>query len=846
MEARHEIIPFTHTPVRLFMHKLGSTTRHWHESVELLFVLSGNATVFTGSEHTVLERGDMFLINRNVVHELHSEACVLIAVQFKLSKFSLPPEVAQSLYFDCNSRSGAPQSAFGKLKQIIAAMLRTNVGGGEAAMFRYRTLAYELLTELTENFRGEKPASEANTQKHLERLNSILSYVKEHYREQLTLNQLADREHLSAPYLSSFFEKYMGINFSTYYTDLRLEYAVSDLVHTDIPIEQIAMSNGFADTRAFLRAFKKRYGMVPSAYRKNSTAALPLSEDPLLTINYLDFKPENYLHILNEYLPQEADASAPTQQLPTRALPIGAVDVSRPGRRLEHKWRTLIGVGRAKELLYADVQDMLRRLQREVGFRYVRFHGIFSDDMLVCRADRSGALHFSFSQVDLALDFLLSIGLKPVIQLSFMPAAMAADPGHTIFASPFTISSPRRMEDWNRLVLCFLDHIRSRYGVEEIRSWLYTPWNEPDTSREMFAFESLRQFYDFYENTWRTVKAFDPQLVFGSPSLFPITPANVEWMREFLRFAQGRGCAPEFLSVHYYSDNFHKITPEDSKFESPSTCNGDPDHFGKFLTAMQTLLTEEGMEHLPLYISEWNLTVSHRSLINDTCFKACYLVKNFLENYDRVDALGYWSLTDFLEEYQAPEELFHGGMGLFTRNGIKKPACYAMEMMCRLGDELIAAGEGYFVTRGEGGICALLYHYEHYDPLFVEEGFGMTDTYREGVFRHPCQLEIDLTLTGLRGGSYWVRETILNREHGSCFDSWVAMGAPELSDEDAQWLRQTARPRLHLCRQSASGGELPYHAVLTPHEVRLVEITPVSRGLQNRSGGTLPWESKNG
>lgn len=834
MEARHEIIPFDHnSPIRLFMHKLGDVTRHWHESLELLFVLAGEVTVLSGDSQTTLQQDDMLLINSNVVHELHSDDCVMIAVQVKLSKFDLPPDLLQSLYFDCNSKTAASQERFRVIKQTIASMLQFNAAGGEATLFHNRALAYQLLSELVQNFKAEKPTAEVNTRKHLERLNNILRYINEHYQEQLTLSQLADREHLSAPYLSSFFERYMGINFSTYYTNLRLEHAVQDLLYTDIPVEQVAINNGFSDPRAFVRAFKKRYNSVPSVYRKTAAAPVALPhKDPLLSINYLDFRPENYLHILTQYLP---GTDAPTRSAPeqTRPLSIAPVDCTASGRELFHKWRTFIGVGRAKELLYAEVQDMLRRLQQDVGFRYLRFHGIFSDDMLVCRPNKDGSLQFSFTLIDKVLDFILSVGLKPLIQFSFMPAALATDPQKTIFSSPFTISPPRRMDDWNTLVELFLSHIRGRYGAQEIRSWLYSVWNEPDTSIQMFGFNDDRQFFELFENTWQTVKRFDPTLIFGSPSLYPTTSHETDWMKRFLNFTRNRNCVPQFMDIHYYSDNFENFNHEDSTFATPPVFSDDADHFSRFLAKMEPLCRELEIQHLPLYITEWNLTVSHRNLINDTCFKAAYVAKNFLDNYDRTDAIGYWSLTDLIEEYQPSHQTFHGGLGLFTQNGIKKPPYYAMVLLRQLGDTLLSSGNGWFITRrDDGSIAAILYNYEHFDPLFLEEGFGLSLTSREGVFPRRRSLEVTLPLTGLPCGMYRIRETVLNQTWGSAYDRWVDMGAPELNRQELQWLRENSQPALHIYQSSVSQDELPYQALLAPHEVRLVEITPESHGYQ--------------
>lgn len=825
MEARHEIISFDNkSPIKLFTHKLGDVTRHWHESLELLFVLAGDVTVLTGDTQFTLSQDDMLLINSNVVHELHSESCVLIAVQIKLSRFDLPQNLVDFLYFDCNSKTTPSPERFLPLKHIITSMLQINMAGSETALFRNRSLAYALLSELVQNFRAEKPTSEHNTQKHLDRLNNILRYIGEHYQEQLTLSHLAEREHLSAPYLSSFFEKYMGINFSTYYTNLRLEHAVRDLLYTDIPVEQIAAANGFSDPRAFVRAFKKKFNSLPSAYRK--TASVPTSivqGEPLLAINYLDFKPENYFHILSQYLPEPPVSPRP---LPAEvpALDVGSVDSRKEKAHLRHLWREIACVGRAKDLMYAEVQDMLRQLQQSVGFRYLRFHGLLSDDMLVCRREADHTLRFNFTLVDKVLDFILSLGLKPMVQLSFMPAALAADPNHTIFATPFIISPPARMEEWTYLVLCFLRHIRERYGTREIRSWLFSVWNEPDTSQDMFGFASSEEFFALYQATWNTVKSFDRELTFGSPSFLPLSDDGFVWISHYADFCREHSCMPEFLDVHYYSDNFQNLPPDG--FYLRARTNGDPDHYRKYLDRVFAAAQQVGLGSLPTHITEWNFTVSHRNLINDTAFKGCYLVKNFLENYDRTASLSYWALTDLMEEQFPVPELFHGGMGLFTRNGIPKPVFYAMTMLARLEDTLVDSGEGWFITRSDSGkFSILLYNYEHCNPLSVDEGLGLTPTQRDGIFPVHGPLSVSLTLTGLSAHTYRVKETVLNQEHGSAFDLWVSAGGLAPTPEEEDWLRRAAVPALHISTRATENGQLPFSALLAPQEVRLVELT---------------------
>lgn len=829
MDERHEIIQFeSGNPLKLFMHKLGDVSRHWHESMELLLVLAGEVSITTDDGLTQLKKDDVLLINSNTAHALYAAECVLIAVQIKLSKFQLSQEQIGSLYFDCNSVTAQNKRDFDTIKRLIASMLRFNAAKDEATDFYNYSLAYSFLTELVRNFKVDKPNGKHAAKKHMERLNDIVHYINNHYQEQLTLASLAEQQHLSAPYLSAFFSKYMGMSFMDYYTGIRLEHATHALLHTSDSVEDIALACGFTDTRAFVRAFRRKYDTIPSAYRRSAVfPSRAPAKDPLLAINYLAFQPENYLHLLSEYLPSETVEPLP-RRLAMRTCEIGSVALDRPGRPLTHNWRVFTAVGRAKELLLAEVQQMLTQLQQTVGFQYIRFHGIFSDDMMVCCRSRSGQLQFSFTLIDKALDFLLSIGLKPMIQFSFMPAALAADPQRTVYTSPFVISPPRDMALWRQLVEEFLSHISRRYGRAEIRTWLYSVWSEPDTSQYMFGLGEDQVYYELYEQTYRTVKAFDSSLTFGSPSLFPVSEASYQWLERYIEFCRGNGCLPEFVDIHFYSDDFEEIEHDTASFSYPMRLKDDPDYFSKYLSKLQSFLLTQGLDRLPLYITEWNLTVSHRNLLNDTCFMACYVAKNFLENYDRASSFGYWTLTDFIQESQIPEQMYHGGLGLFTCNGVEKPACYVFGLMAKLGDTLLSSGDGYFITkRADGTAAMILYNYEHCNPLFTSEGFGLSPTERYGVFPLSQAVDVSLTLTGLSGTAWRVRETIVNREHGSSFDCWAAMGAEELGAEELIRLREASRPALHIYRTNATDGALVYETSLEPLEVRLVEFTPV-------------------
>ena len=483
MEYRHEIIDFGQSiPVKFFVHQLGHSGLHWHNSLELLFVVSGSVSITVAGHIHVLSEGDVILINANDPHELNADSCIMAAVQIKLSLFDERVMRRSDLYFHCNSATDPDHPGLPQLKRLVAQFVKIYADGDEGKMLRAKALSYSLMAELMTFFRAERAqAEQKHTPHQYERITRIVTYINEHCQEDISLQQLADQEFLSAPFLSKFFVRMMGMNFTAYLNQQRLSRAMSDLLESDLTIEQVASQNGFANAQAFVQQFRKKYGVLPSQYRREHKGMPRHAASRQVDFNeYTILETHQFLNYFASFLHEEQEPTALPAALP-EITTCAAADTTTEGLPLRHTWRTITGVGSAKELLLADVQDMLRRLQKDVGFRYVKFHGILSDDMRVCLPDRDGHLQYSFVYVDKVLDFLLSVGLKPLIQLSFMPAALAKEPQRRIMQSTMINSEPTELSAWCDLVEAFTVHLLRRYGQQEVVSWLFTVWNEPDT-----------------------------------------------------------------------------------------------------------------------------------------------------------------------------------------------------------------------------------------------------------------------------------------------------------------------------------------------------------------------------
>ena len=826
MEYRHEIINFgERVPVRCFIHQLGHSGRHWHDSLELLFVLTGSVTIIVDGEKYVLDQDDVILINAKSPHELSAVHCILAAVQIKLSLFDKELLPEEPLYFDCNSVTSTNSEGILQIKKIVAQFVKNYAARDESRLFRAKSLSYALLSELITYFKSDRSETrQLQAQQQNERITRIVQFISEHHRENITLQQVAEREYLSVPYLSRFFNKMMGTGFSAYLNQVRLTQAVSDLITTDRLIDHIAAENGFPNTQSFVQLFKKQYGMLPSQYRRQKAQEIAAPAD-IVSNEYAILDSTQYLEYFSQYLEEKGTALFSDQALPD-VISHYTADVAEAAGPIRHTWRVFTSVGSAKELLQADVQRMLTDLQHDVGFTYLKFHGLLSDDMHVCVRAKNGSIAYSFVYVDMALDFLRSIGLKPMIQLGFMPAAIAREPEHHIFDSNMINSMPVTMEAWCDLVKAFTEHLLTRYGADAVEQWPFTVWNEPDTPTSMFGFDREEDFYRFYSATYQTLRRLDPRIQIGTPSTY-YSEDQPRWVHSFTAYCRKHDCLPDFFLFHFYGTVPFKdrdvYTPTDLTVQRLQLST-DENMLSKSIDVVQSFVHELYGQETPIYLTEWNLSPAHRELLGDTCFHSCYLVKNILENIDRLDSMGYWVLTDLFEEHQVPPETFHGGLGLYTYNGIKKPVYHAMWLLGKLGNELIGRGDGWFMTRRGNSYQLLLYHYKHYSDLYAScEAFDMTPTNRYTPFGSEQRREFEIRIENMPAGTWQAVEYSISRSSGSAFDKWVEMGAQPLENqEEVALLQSLSRPMINKYTLHTSANALTVNAILDMLEVKLI------------------------
>ncbi|MFF9752942.1 xylan 1,4-beta-xylosidase [Streptomyces sp. DH-12] len=486
-----------------------------------------------------------------------------------------------------------------------------------------------------------------------------------------------------------------------------------------------------------------------------------------------------------------------------------------PAGRLSDAWRACVGTGRLDLALRRDHQDSLALIQREIGFRHLRGHGLLSDGMGVHRPyawQGARRTRHSFTYLDQVLDACLAAGIRPFLELGFMPREMASGT-QTVFWWEGNVTPPADEKEWTRLVRAVLTHLIARHGLAEVRTWPVEVWNEPDLP-QFWQDADEAAYHRLYEATAHTVKEVDAELAVGGPAL---SPAADGWLERFAEFAERRDVPVDFVSRHAYASGPAQHVP----FGTHQTLAPASTLLDQFAQPRKALRGTR-LAGLPVHITEFNSSYRPDNLIHDTAFHAAYLAPVVAAGGDHADSFSYWTFSDVFEETGIPTALFHGGFGLLTHRQIRKPTYHLYAFMARMGEERLARGDDHVVTRHPDGRITVL-AWAPVDPS------GRTP----GPDRHT--LRLSLPVGGEGRGEVFARRSSVDEERGNAYTAWRHMGSPH-SPRPGQLdvLHEAAEPARGHGRLPVEDGRTDLTVTLARHEITLVELTPVD-------DETPPW-----
>lgn len=491
-------------------------------------------------------------------------------------------------------------------------------------------------------------------------------------------------------------------------------------------------------------------------------------------------------------------------------------NIQQTGELIKPFWKKCIAAGRAAEGLREDWRIQLREVQRELNFEYIRFHGIFHDDMMIYH-EENGQPIYNFQYLDTLFDFLLEVKLRPLLELSFMPYDLASGEAY-VFWWKGNITPPKNYERWADLIQATLRHCINRYGLEEVLRWYFEVWNEPNLHNGFWSSDQAG-YFKLYEVTAKAIKAIHPNLRVGGPASSDSGGVRAPWVDEFISFCAEQHLPVDFISTHPYPNQW----PLDN-YGTAIMGYRDEDSTLIDMQRIRATLDASPFNQAEIHLTEWNSSPSPRDLVHDTAFMAPIIVMNNLKGLGLVDSLAFWTFTDVFEEGRAGNTLFHGGFGLINTQGIKKPSYYGYWFLSRLGDRKLLSGEDFIVTCQGETTQILMWNYCHYTQRFAAgDRSELTELERYVIFEEKGPAKFDLTVNGL-DGSYQLTEFIFNREQGSAFDAWLVCGAPaEPSREIIEWLKHKAIPEMNMTIIKGQE-QLNLSNTIPAHGIKLIEI----------------------
>lgn len=765
----------------------------------VLYVLEGTISVFMDQKRYLLHAGEFMTINpEHSFSYAMTEAGLIGLLSFS---YDAVGEYFDLDHWEIDCASLRADAASEKAGSLIRGILASFMTKEDEAL--QASQICQLLYHIRKNMLQKKKSTILGDVKDTEaKKQQIMEYLLKNYQKKITLDDLARETYFSKSYLSRYIGRQFGRNFYALLTDVRLQHAEKDLHHPGRSITRVSMDNGFSTVNSLNRSFRERYGMTPSEYRdrllEEEQEEQAAGEDEQLQAKVQRFLEKNRL----AYARQDLNVRQVT------------ADVSQ-ARELHRFWSSMLNIGTARDLLRADMQSHVLRLQEELKIRYVRFWDLYAPEIMLYSGAQPGRYHFG--RLDTIIDFLIEHQMHPFIELGFKPEILVSDMQNTIrnverksfFEADLQFAS---------FVTQMLQHYVQRYGIEEVEQWILELWCDKD-------YTDPAPYLATFAALSRSIHAVSKNIRFGGPG---ISEENKIAPEQMIRAWKRESSRPDFFSFYGYPYNSAAGAPSDPAQEVEQSelryvgKNYLPDNAQKYRKAMQ----ENGFWDQPLVYSEWNFTIANRGIINDSVFKGAYVVRNLLLLIDQVDMAGYWFGSDLFTEYYDSSGLLNGSGGLLSRDGICKPALYGIQFFNRLDSYVLSSDDSCAVTTNlKDNYSIVCHNYRHPNYQYFRTG-------EAGIRPENLQMYFDrekqrflFRIRGVRSGTYLVKMRTLDEEHGSVLDEWIRMGMiRNLNHADLEYLRKICVPQISISTLEAENGLLEFSCTLSPNAIASIHI----------------------
>ncbi len=787
----------------VFFFSLKALERKTPEDYNFILVQKGTITVHDGSEQYILSQGDVCLLEPGQTYEINhfsNNFCLNIQFGRKFIERLIPHDGI----LICNSAVGRKNDYRELCRVLIDIAMIYPKGDNEnqiiSLLFRFMDILQH------DHIRTRKKGTDDII---TNRINEIQTYIQQNFHLPLSLQELAEQMYLSPQYLSKFIKQNMGITFIHYLNNVRMEHAYEELMNTDHSVTEIAFNNGFSNTAAFNKSFREIYHESPSAHRLGRN----------LISQKMSPEWEADIRKFNKY-----SGSGNTPE-PIRIF----IKQNNP---YYPSWSDTINIGALSNALSSRFHDAFMQSQRTIGFRYVRFDDIFSEEIM---RPLNGGKGFDYANLNMVLDFFEEIHILPFIELSYKPHKKDLI-NFRKYSAEESFRGEKKASYYQYALGDLLRHCINRYGYSSVSQWRFEIWQKHDESLQYIsaAKEYVKKFRIYRE----IIKNLLPSAKVGGPG-FNTSAEKINFI-EILEEMNRQQIYPDFYSIYIYCHTPGCFVSHGSAEKTRSILSNDADIFAKLYRSYAQTIREIMPGSAPIYITEFNSGLMGSNYVSASSFQAAFICKSVLTLFRETPCIAYWHFSDEARQFSSVPRQYSTDTGLIDSHGIPKAPLFAYFMLSRLQEKLIGYEDDYIITgNGSNRYQFLAYNYVHYNQnycLNFETPLEISHTY--DVFEKSAPKSMEVRLSCLPSGRYKITKTTLNQKYGSIIDEFIRIFnegylTPEelnymilnIQEEERKYYLHTIRPKQDTYYVETDGNNsLSFSFTMEPHEVVLFEL----------------------
>jgi len=496
-------------------------------------------------------------------------------------------------------------------------------------------------------------------------------------------------------------------------------------------------------------------------------------------IKIKNMKTKHFFAILGSLFIGSLLAQSNSNMNPALQERVISADFNKVKGPLNTMFKDCIGAGRANEGLRADWQEQLAYVKKECDFKYIRMHGLLTDDMCVYREDKDGKPEYSFQYIDKLFDFLQSIGIKPFVELGFMPSALASGT-QTIFWWRGNVTPPKDYAKWEELIRQLTLHFTERYGASEVKTWYFEVWNEPNLSPGFWS-GTQAEYFKLYQYSANAIKSVNKEYRVGGPAT-----AGAAWVPEMIAFCSKNNVPLDFVSTHSYGVKQGYL---DEYGNSGTVLSKDPMSVSGDVLNSRKQIAGSSMPDLQLHYTEWSSSYTPADPIHDSYHQAAYILEKIKQVGNATNSMSYWVFTDIFEESGPRFTPFHGGFGLLNTQGINKPSFYSYQFMNRLGNnELKNTDTSSWVCKNTtGNVEVLLWDFTNTHP---GDSVNNQVYYVRDLPSNP-KGKVTVNISGIPKGTYTFEIYKVGYHANDAYSTYLAMNKPhDLTKEQVAQIKK--------------------------------------------------------